>query len=375
MTQKNIRILGACLAAALWAVLTAFAWFGPRQDFSYTERASLSQAPELTAESVLDGSFMGDFEEFTLDQFPLRDAFRSLKAVFHLYGLNQSDNNGLFLQDGYLEKMDKDLSSDAVSRTARVFDRFYQNFLAGKTENVYFTLIPAKGQYLDRPTLDLSAMEDALLPQLPWAEYVDIKDSLTVEDYYYTDTHWRQERIGKVADTLLTAMGGGLDASHTATALDTPFYGVYYGQAGLPVSPETMYILESDTLSACTVTGYRNGPAAPEALSFYNTAGLSDMADPYNVFLHGSQQTYVVIENPNAATDKELILLRDSFGCSLTPLLVEDYARVTVIDLRSVGTMALKAMEARGLLNTQNADVLFAYSSMVINNPTSFQAN
>ena len=100
MTQKNIRIAGASLAVLIWAALTAFAWFGPRQSFSFTERAELSQAPALTGEAVLEGSFMADFEEFTLDQFPLRDTFRSIKAVFHLYGLNQSDNNGLFLQDG-----------------------------------------------------------------------------------------------------------------------------------------------------------------------------------------------------------------------------------------------------------------------------------
>ena len=102
--------------------------------------------------------------------------------------------------------------------------------------------------------------------------------------------------------------------------------------------------------------------------------GVETAADPYNVFLHGSQQTYVVIENPNAATNKELVLLRDSFGCSLAPLLVEDYAKVTVIDLRAVGTMTLKMMEAKGLLNMKDADVLFAYSAMVINNPDSFQA-
>jgi len=373
MTQKNIRIAGASLAVLIWAALTAFAWFGPRQSFSFTERAELSQAPALTGESLLDGSFMADFEEFTLDQFPLRDTFRSLKAVFHLYGLNQSDNNGLFAQQGYLEKMDKEVSPEAMDRTRQVFDRFYQNFLAGKTENIYFTLIPAKGHYMSHPTADLDAMARAL--DFPWASYVDISQTLSLEDYYYTDTHWRQERIGKVAEKLLTAMGNTPAADYTATALERPFYGVYYGQAALPVQPETMYILESDMLDACTVTGYRNGPAAPEALRFYNTAELEDMADPYNVFLHGSTQTFVVIENPNAATDKELVVLRDSFGCSLTPLLVESYARVTVIDLRAVGTMALKLFEAKGLLNFQDADVLFAYSTMVVNNPTSFQTN
>ena len=270
--------------------------------------------------------------------------------------------------------MDNQLSTEAVDRTSQVFNRFYQNFVQGKTENIYFTMIPAKGYYMDGPKLDLAALEGALLPQMEWAQYVDIKGSLTLEDYYYTDTHWRQERIYKVADRLLTAMGGGAEESFTPQLLERPFYGVYYGQAALPMQPETMYVMESEALAGCTVTGYQKGPKSPEKLSFYDLAGVDMAADPYNVFLHGSQQTFVVIENPNAATDKELVLLRDSFGCSLTPLLVEDYAKITVIDLRSVGTMTLKAMEANGLLNLQSADVLFAYSAMVINNPDSFQA-
>ena len=372
MDQKKIRIFGLCAALILWAGLTAFAWFGPREDFSMTERAPLSQAPEISADAIADGSFMGAFTEFTLDQFPLRDSFRSLKAMFHLYGLWQSDNNGLFTQEGYLEKMDSQLSYDGADRMVQVFDRFYQTFLQGKTENIYFTIIPAKGYYMDGPKLDLTALEESLLPRLPWAQYVDIKGELTLEDYYYTDTHWRQERIYKVADRLLTAMGGGAEETFTPQALNRPFYGVYYGQAALPVKAETMYVMESDMLEGCTVTGYQKGPKNPETLSFYDLAGVETAADPYNVFLHGSQQTYVVIENPSAHTDKELVLLRDSFGCSLTPLLVEDYAKVTVIDLRSVGTMTLKMMEANGLLNLQDADVLFAYSAMVINNPDSF---
>lgn len=373
MNQKNIRILGAALALTLWAALTAFAWFGPRQDFSYTERANLTQAPELTAEAITDGSFMTDFTEFTLDQFPLRDSFRSLKAVFHLYGLGQSDNNGLFLESGYLEKMDSTLSETALTRSGQVMTRFYENFLAGKTDRVYYTIIPAKGQYMTYPKLDMEALRQGL--DLTWEQYIDITDSLTLEDYYFTDTHWRQERIGAVADKLLTAMGGGAEETYTQTALERPFYGVYYGQAGLPVSAETLYVLESPMLAQCTVTGYQKGPKSPESLRFYDLAGAETAADPYNVFLHGSQQTFVVIENPNAHTDKELILLRDSFGCSLAPLLVEDYAKITVIDLRSVGTMTLKMMEAQGLLNTQSADVLFAFSTLVLNNPDSFQAN
>lgn len=376
MNQKTIRIIGACAAIGLWAVLTAFCWFGPRAEFSYTERSQLSQAPELSGEAVIDGSFMKDFEEFSLDQFPLRDAFRSLKAVFHLYGLGQADNNGLFQQDGYLEQMEMTVDQSAIDRTAGIFNSVYQNLLSGKTDKIYFTLIPDKGWYLDHPTTDLNVMEQALLEQIDWAEYVDIKDSLTIEDYYFTDTHWRQEKILKVAQKLCEAMGSTANADYVITELARPFYGVYYGQAALPVPPEKLYIMENDILSGCKVYSYKQGPVSdPPQIGIYNTEQADSMVEPYDVFLYGSNETYLVIENPNAATDKELVIFRDSFGCSLTPLMIQDYAKVTVIDLRRVGPMALSFFENRGVLNLEGADVLFAYSALVINNPTSFQAN
>ena len=37
----------------------------------------------------------------------------------------------------------------------------------------------------------------------------------------------------------------------------------------------------------------------------------------------------LTVDNPNARTDRELVIFRDSFGSSLAPLLLEGYSRVT----------------------------------------------
>ena len=70
MKMKKFSVI---LTAALWACLTVFSWFGPRQAFSDSERRPLAQMPEISLKTVLDGSFMADFEDYSLDQFPLRD--------------------------------------------------------------------------------------------------------------------------------------------------------------------------------------------------------------------------------------------------------------------------------------------------------------
>ena len=79
--NKTIRAIGAGILAAIWLGLTAFAWFGPSQERSEEERRKLAQMPELTFESLLDKTFMEKFEDYSLDQFPLRNSFRTLKAL------------------------------------------------------------------------------------------------------------------------------------------------------------------------------------------------------------------------------------------------------------------------------------------------------
>ncbi len=68
------------------------------------------------------------------------------------------------------------------------------------------------------------------------------------------------------------------------------------------------------------------------------------------------------IENPQGP-DRELLVFRDSFGSSLTPLLVQDYSKVTLIDTRYVPTDYLGKF-----LDFHGQDVLMLYSPMVLNN-------
>ena len=75
--EAKITVL---LLAVLFLGFSVVCWLKPVDEYSVSERRELSQMPNLTLESVTDGSFMKGFEEYTLDQFPLRDGFRNLKA-------------------------------------------------------------------------------------------------------------------------------------------------------------------------------------------------------------------------------------------------------------------------------------------------------
>ena len=359
----KIYLRTVCMSAVvlLWAVLTAAAWFAPAKDISEAERRPLAQAPALTVDSLLDGSFMSDFEDFSLDQFPLRDTFRTIKSLFHFHVLNQSDNNGIYITDGVAVKQEYPLDPESVYHAAERFNYLYETYLTDS--QVYLAVIPDKGQYLAEGsghlTLPFGKLNTILLNQMPWAEPIDLYDSLDAEDYYRTDIHWRQENLVDAATVICEALGVSPPdpADYTVTALERPFYGVYYGQAALPMEPETMYILENDLLSECRVYDYESG----QYTDVYNRDKLTSR-DLYDVFLSGSR-SLLTIENPNAGTDRELVIFRDSFGSALAPLLVADYAKVTLVDIRYIQIDVLDRF-----LDFHGQDVLLLYSVPVLNN-------
>ena len=352
----------AITVAAVWAVLAAWAWLAPSRDISVAERRQLAQKPAIQGKKLLDGSFMTDFEDASLDQFPLRDTFREAKSLFHRFVLRQSDKSGIYISQGYAAAQEYPLSEASVNHALERFSSVYETYLASTDSQIYLAIVPDKGFYLAQSAGQLSLDYDRLFAMveggMPWASPIRLTDSLSIQDYYRTDTHWRQERLLPAAQTLCQALGvsSPRQEDYAVTPLEKPFYGVYYGQAALPMEPDRLYLMENDTLSQCAVFDYETGKTG----SVYDMTKL-DSRDFYDVYLSGAR-ALLTIENPNAGTDRELIMFRDSFGSSVAPLLLTDYAKVTLVDIRYVQPELLGQ-----LLDFHGQDVLFLYSTLVLN--------
>ena len=148
MDHKKIRAVGAAFLVALWVLLTAFAWFGPRTEISESERRPLDQMPELSGKILLDGSFMGKFEDFSLDQFPLRDTFRRIKSLWHYNVMQYRDNNDIYVADGYAAKLEYPYRPESITYAAQRFQSIYEMYLRRSTGRIFMTVAPDKGYYL-----------------------------------------------------------------------------------------------------------------------------------------------------------------------------------------------------------------------------------
>lgn len=353
---------------ALLLLLSLTAWFHPPQDMSDTERRKLKTFPELSIDSVIDGTFMSDFEAYTLDQFPFRDQFRQLKAVNQFYVFHQSDNNQIYIADGYASALVYPLNTASVQNALEHFQTIYDTYLKDTDVSVYSCIVPDKNYYLASqngyPVLDYTELFHQIQSGMDYASFIDITDCLKVTSYYKTDTHWKQETLQPAAQKLLSIMQpeAAMNTDYILRTACTDFYGVYYGQSALPMSGETISYFTNDTLDMAWVFH----PDSEKKTSVYDFDKLSSK-DPYAFFLSGAAPL-LVVQNPAADTDRELILFRDSFGSSLAPLLLDHYQTITLIDTRYISTSMIQDYVA-----FDDQDVLFLYSSLILNSSSTLK--
>lgn len=366
MEKEKKDLLYSLTVAVVVFGLTVICWLKPADDFSPTERRKLNQFPKLTIESILDGKFMTDFESYSLDQFPFRNEFRSIKSAFHKYVLGQMDNNGIYMAQESLSEMDPEISDIALQRAMKKFTSIYNTYMQGTDAKVYVSVIPDKNYFLAEKNgylaYDYETLYEYVKENLDFAEYIEIRDLLSIEDYYRTDTHWKQTNIFDVAQRLAGEMGTPLQAAYEKIDLEIPFYGVYYGQYALPIEPDYISYLENDLFADCLVYDHENQREIP----LYDL-NLAAGRDGYEMFLSGSLSV-ITIENPNATTEKELVIFRDSFGSSIAPLFAEVYQKITILDIRYLNEKMIE-----NFVEFSNQDVLFLYSTSVLNNESSFR--
>ena len=263
---------------------------------------------------------------------------------------------------------EKELDEKSIDRAIGKFQTFAEDY-CGEAERVFLALIPSKNGYLNAENGHLNEAEFAILQSVydKWGRnFIDLSVCLDLEDYYRTDPHWRQERLGAVLRELGAALefetDTVLDGDHvlsenwTEEVLTTEYIGVYGDEVdGVPA--EEMTVLRHGAMEGYIV---RNGETGEE-MPLYDTAKLTER-DPYELFV-GGPLSLVTIENPNADNDRHLVVVRDSFASALLPMLAQSYAKVTAVDIRYM----MPAMVGN-FVDFTDADVLFLYSSTIINN-------
>ena len=357
--MKHKNIITVLLIATFFLVFSVWCFLGKTSDYSESERRVLAKFPEVSVENLLSGKFSKEFETYSVERFPLRDGWRTIKSYVRTGLFAQKDNHDIYVADGHISKMEYPMNKDMIYHATDLFEKIRSMYL---TDNdIYLAIIPDKNRYLADEngylSMDYELFGKAVRSRMAYATYIEISDLLDCEDYYQTDSHWKQEAIVDVAERIGNKMGVDVKNDYQEVALETPFYGVYKGQSARFHSADSIKYLTNEVIEQAEVEG---------AKAVYDMEKVSGR-DPYEMFLSGTQPI-VTMKNEQNDTGKRLIVFRDSFGSSIAPLLLAGYKEVVLVDLRYVSSDLVG-----DYVDFSGADVLFLYSTMLLNNSLSMK--
>ena len=321
------------------------------KEISETERRNLKTFPQFK----LTNNYITEIDEYLLEHFPFRDEFRSIKANFNYNILYKLDNNNIYLKDNYIYKSNYPTNYKSIENFKNKINKL-SNLLT-QNNNTYIMIIPDKNYYLEDENF-LHIEYDYIYNEIEKLNIktIDIRHLMNIKDYYETDTHWKQENLNKVIYELSKYMNFNYQNYTYKENIYKNFYGVYYGESAINRNPEKLTYLTNDIIHNAKVYYLENN----KLNKVYNEEKLTKL-DSYDIFLDGAS-SYIEITNEYNVSGRELVIFRDSFGSSITPLLIPYYSKITLIDNRYINSEIFK-----NYINFDNQDILFLYSTLLVN--------
>ena len=322
-------------------VMQAAFWLLPRRSFSENEKRVLSEAPQIDAAGIADGSVFRSIESYLSDHFPGRELWVGANAY-----LENAEGRGA--TEDIVRGTDDWLFTAPVSDDREtLWDNMQAitTFAGRQSVPVTMMAVPSAGAVVSDklPALHLPYPDADLLEEarriagntLHWVDlYTDFCSAEQPERLYYrTDHHWTSEGAYRAYCLLMEELGqSSVPRDDFTVEQISGFYGTSYSKSGLWLTePDTLELWTDSDIQAVTTVydANRADPVTREGMFFREY--LED-ADKYPVFLSGNHAR-VHIET-NADSGKRLLVIKDSYAHALAPFLAEEYSTIDLIDLR-----------------------------------------
>lgn len=340
MKLENDKLHAGMTVALFALVLLVFAVVDMAESdrlFSQTENRILAQRPKWSLESVLDGSYEREYENYATDQFVSRDTWVMLKTRMDIL-LQKKVIKGVYLAaDGYLieqhlpQEYDEELTDKRLDQLRQLTERYPQSLvmLAPTADNILTEKLPSHAVSYDQ-----SRLMERVKGQIGEEHVIDLFPTLLEHReeyiYYRTDHHWTT--LGAYYAYLEWARKVGYpprdyDPQDLETVSDS-FLGTLHSRINLPMEPDEIQIFPRTNRRSVKITYDFDR----ETSSYYEPSYLEDK-NQYGYFLDDNH-AFVEIETAYYADGKELFIIKDSYANSLIPILAPHYEKIYVLDLR-----------------------------------------
>lgn len=372
--RRRAEVLTVGIITAFILCFSVWCLVAPKQTFSENENRALASWPVYSFDTLKDGSYMSGIQTYLSDHFPLRDPFMTLKTKYEMLTGREEINDIYLAKDGYYIEAYK--TPKQQKKIITQFQKLQDAITTDAKENVRVMLVPtAISTYNtklpncapDRGVLrQVDTMNEiyAALPNMqkvdawralqtaaaqeetartrasgdadgaqPVAEAGDADHDTSTADglYYHTDHHWTTHGayVGYQAYCDAAGLSPIPEADFQKTCVTTDFHGTIFSK------------LHDSTVPGDAITLYEN-PANQLTVSYPDTGEVTDtlynrdylaQKDKYSMFLN-NLHPLVEITNARADSDRQLVLIKDSYANSMVPFLVNHYQKIYVFDTR-----------------------------------------
>lgn len=346
---------------AIIAIFTVADFLNEDHLYSEKEKRILASKPELTKESLLEGSFMEDYEEYVTDQFVARDNWTALKTSMDLL-LQKQEINGVYLcEDGFLieKHLEADFPSDLIEEKLNRLDTLVERWnakvmLVPTADNIMSDKLPSYAEYFDQAAF-LKKVEERIGEE----HYIDVYSVLLEhkeeELYYRTDHHWNSLGAYYGYRTWEDAMACPVIPYRVETmeTVSENFLGTLYSKVNIPIEADSItYFPSTDSLPKSIIYD-----RTEKSYTYYETKYLDTM-NQYGFFL---DDNHALVEiKTGISNGKTLFIIKDSYANCMIPLLAAQYEKIYVADLRYLNTRLFPFME--GVEPEGGMDVLVLYN-------------
>lgn len=315
--------------------------------YSEKEKRVLASRPELSKESLLDGSFMEDYDAYVTDQFVVRDKWIGMKTFVEL-AMQKQEMNGVYLceNDYLIEKHEEaDFPPELVEEKLALLEPLVDQWdakvmLVPTADNIMQNRLPAYAEYFDQ-----AAFLEKVSERVGEDNYIDVYSTLLEhrdeELYYRTDHHWNSLGAYYGYKTWEQAMGYQ-ELNYNPDSMETVsenFLGTLYSKVNVEVKPDTIkYFPSTDILPKTVVYDM-----TVKTNSYYEEKYLDTM-NQYGFFLDDNHPFIEIDTGIN--NGKTLFLIKDSYANCMIPLMAAQYEKIYVMDLRYMNGKLFPFMES-----------------------------
>lgn len=339
LLSKFCISLCAVFCAVILAVIAAFV-LTEKKEMSESENRVLASMPKLTLSSVMDGSFMKNFESFLSDQFPFRDKVISLKTSIDIM-MGKREENGVYIgKNGFLFEKQTEFDKAKVSGITASMTEFSKSHKNIKTAAIFS---PNSSYVLSEflPSGVSSANQKKQLEKIKKGlkksniKWIDCLDAFENEEdktklFYRTDHHWTTQAAYDVFLSLCKSWNlNTKKVPFRFYTVSETFQGTLSSSSGISSSFDEISICVPSSENLSYVISFEKD--GKKTATFFDKDKLGHK-NQYEVFLGGNYDKIVI--SSNADNLNTLLIFKDSYANCMIPMFAPFFSKIVVVDPR-----------------------------------------